>query len=192
MNRDSKQSAAIFLQRCIIMNNMNVGDRAELVDSLLEKNRTIFHICLGFTANPVEAEELAQDIYLKAIARLHTLKDVRTAVPWLLRIARNVCLNHIRRERLTRRIFLFKEVESGDGRTPEIENDFYDRIVALKKAVSGLPEKNRLVFILFEYGDLSYEEIASCLNIQHGTVMSRLHRARNRLKKLLSDLNQGR
>lgn len=164
--------------------------RGKLLDNLLEKKQTIFHICLGFTTNPVEAEEFTQDIYLKAVAHLDSLKDHSLAFPWLLRITRNVCLNHCRRERLSRNIFKQEEKEPVNLFSPDIHLELKEDIAALKAAISLLPHKFKTVFILYEYGDLTYEEIASVLRIRKGTVMSRLSRARAKVRRTIAPLQK--
>ena len=161
-----------------------------LVQRLLEKKQTIFYICLGFTSDPVQAEELTQDVYLKAIARLNSLKDRSQSDAWLLRIARNVCLNHHRRNALTRRIFSKTTSEPSHEHTPEVRMEVKENISAFKRAVNSLPERQKATFVLYEYGDLSYEEIAAALNIRLGTVMSRLNRARASVQKTMTVFHQ--
>jgi RNA polymerase sigma-70 factor, ECF subfamily len=164
--------------------------RDKIVQRLLEKKQIIFYICLGFTADPVQAEELTQDVYLKAIARLNSLKDRSQPEAWFLRIARNVCLNYHRRNTLTKRIFSKSTSEPAHEHTPEVRMEVKENISALKKAVNILPERQKATFVLYEYGGLSYEEIAAALNIRLGTVMSRLSRARASVQKAMTVFHQ--
>ena len=97
---------------------------------------------------------------------------------WLFRIAKNTCLDHKRKKILSR---VFK-LQSGSGseeeKTPETEVAHREQLLILKKAINKLNKKHREVFVLREYGHLTYREIADTLGIKEGTVMSRLNRAR--------------
>lgn len=72
----------------------------ELFEKLLSYSRLVFHICLGFAADPLDAEELYQEVYLKAWNDLGSLRIHDSGREWLLKIARNTGLNHVRKKRL--------------------------------------------------------------------------------------------
>lgn len=139
----------------------------------------VFRICLGFSRNPSDAEDLSQDVYLKALRKIGTIQTPGAARGWLLRIARNTCLDHQKRARLFR---LFKDRVAADEprvtTAVEVREEPPARLAQLKKAIGRLPRKQREAFVLREYGQLSYEEVAGTLGIKMGTVMSRLNRAR--------------
>jgi len=155
---------------------------SEIFNSLLDYCDSIFRICLGFTKNPWDAEELMQEVYLRALDKIESLQDHSHAKIWLFRIARNTCLNFVRKQRMSR--IFFSKVASTDTETenPErkmIRSEFFEHF---KKAVSNLPNKQKDVLILKTYGNLSYKEISEVLRINEGTVMSRLNRARQAIK----------
>jgi RNA polymerase sigma-70 factor (ECF subfamily) len=156
------------------------------LESLFVHRETVFRICLGFSRNYAEAEDLAQDVYLKAHRNLPRLKNPDLAREWLLRIAKNTCLDQRKTSRL-RRLLLFQWSERRTGIRPAPETDAPaeasprspdPRLAELKAAVRSLPPKLREAFVLREYAHLSYEDIAAALGLKTGTVMSRLHRAR--------------
>lgn len=155
-------------------------DEAKLFQELLVYKHTVFRICLGFSKNPWEAEDLAQDTYLKAHLKLPSLKNPDVKKEWLFRIARNTCLDHVKKNnRWSRQLFqLQPEDEPVDRTTPESLADHDEQLKLLKTTIRQLPEKQREIFILKEYAHLSYQEIAASLGIKEGTVMSRLNRAR--------------
>ena len=151
---------------------------SELLDSLLAHRDSIFLICLGFTRNHADAEEMAQEVFLKALKNSSSLKNLSLAKVWLSRIARNTCLDFLKRKKTTS-IFNKTSFQSDNSRNnPEILLLNQDLQKKLTRAINSLSGKYRQVFILKEYGDLSYREIAGTLNIKSGTVMSRLSRAR--------------
>ena len=160
------------------------------IDHLLDHREDVFRICLGFCANYEEAEDLAQDVYVKACEGIDRLRDPGQARAWLLRITRNAGVDHFRRSR--RRANLLKSwtkaaprpdvpVESETARDP--------RLAELKAAIAALPARYREVFVLREYGRLPYEEISRALGLKEGTVMSRLSRARARVAGMIRRRN---
>lgn len=143
----------------------------------------VFRVCLGFSRDAAEAEDLCQDVFLKAFARGESLRNPDGSRVWLLRIARTTCLDWIRfnsrrptisLEALPRGIALPETM--GPGENLQVRRE--TALARVKSAAARLPRRQREVFILREYGDLSYEEIAHTLEIKLGTVMSRLNRAR--------------
>jgi len=148
------------------------------IEELLDYRETVFRICLGFSRHYDEAEDLAQEVFVKAAGAAGTLRDPNRVREWLLRIARNTCIDH-GKQRRTRSVLLFRfasetSVEAADTEPPAEDV----RVAALRKAVARLPLRLKDVFVLREYADLSYAEIGRSLNLKEGTVMSRLSRAR--------------
>jgi RNA polymerase sigma-70 factor (ECF subfamily) len=157
--------------------------RTELFEELIAYQKKVFLICLGFARNASDAQDLSQDVYLKAYKNIGTLSEFSLAKVWLFRIARNTCLNFQKKHRLDR-ISAFEITRKiKDPQTPESEMILQEQICLLKGAIHELPKKQRDVFVLKEYGDLSYQEIAETLKIELGTVMSRLNRARQAIKE---------
>jgi RNA polymerase sigma-70 factor, ECF subfamily len=154
-------------------------------DLLMPYREDVFRICLGFCADYEEAEDLAQDVYIKAVRGIDRLRDSGQARAWIIRIARNAGLDHCRRAR--RRGQLLRTWAStapkpDDPAEPlDVEGRPDPRLAALKSSVAELPARFREVFVLREYGHLSYEEIGRELGLSAGTVMSRLFRARARI-----------
>jgi len=166
------------------------------IESLFVHRETVFRICLGFSRNYAEAEDLAQDVYLKAHRNLPRLKNPDMAQEWLFRIAKNACLDHQKTSRL-RRLLLFQWTVRRPETRPAAGNgaagDSASRpphpgLSDLKAAVRSLPPKLREAFVLREYAHLSYEEIGAALDLKTGTVMSRLHRARAAVARKLQEI----
>jgi len=153
-------------------------EKSKVFEELLAWQEKVFLICLGFSRNKVDAQDLTQEVYLKVYRNIDTLKDLSLSKFWLFRIARNTCLDFIRKHRLRRISSLELDHEPKEFRTPESELIFQEQLRALKVCIQKLPKKLRDVFILKEYGELSYQEIAEVLKIKEGTVPSRLTRAR--------------
>ena len=163
------------------------------IDDLLVHQELVFRVCLGYSRNYAEAEDLAQDVYLRAQQGLGSLREPSLAREWLLRITRNACLDLRKTNRgraaLLRRWFR----EPGPAPGPEAAcGDGDDRLGRLKAAVGRLPGKLRDIFVLREYGHLSYEELGAALSLNKGTVMSRLNRARARIAAEIKETSHER
>ena len=158
---------------------MSQPDRT-LWRDILDHGADIFRICLGFTRNVTEAEDLCQEALLKALSCSGDLRERGGLRIWLLRIARSTCLDHHRRLKRLPVIPVDSvgEVAEADKRTPQALAESADDLRRLKRAVLGLPRRLREVLVLREYGELSYEDLARTLKLRPGTVMSRLNRAR--------------
>lgn len=159
----------------------NNNEFQQRFDELMTYKHTVFRICLGYSKDPREAEDLAQDTYLKAYLKLETLKNPNyreVKKEWLFKITKNTCLDHLKKQS---RQPLFQSKPQNDPiehNTPETLTIQDQELNRLKIIIQQLPKKQQEVFILKEYGHLSYREIAASLDIKEGTVMSRLNRAR--------------
>jgi RNA polymerase sigma-70 factor (ECF subfamily) len=150
-----------------------------------------FRFALHLTGNWDDALELSQDAMVRFFGSLGRFDAGRPVRPWLLRIVRNLVRDRARRLRVRK----VEPLESDDGSTivdpmdpgpnPEERADTAERQRRLWAAVVTLAPKHREVIALRDYLDLSYDEIAEVLKVPRGTVMSRLHRARIRLKNTL-------
>ena len=147
------------------------------------------------TKNPSEAEDLVQDTFLKAYRNFEKYQEGTNCRAWLYRIMTNTFLNNKRR---SKRIDSFVSAEApGDyeayQNNPSLlakmdpEASFVSRNLSpvVKEALSSLPEDFRAAVILCDLQDFSYKEVAEILNCPTGTVMSRIYRGRQLLKRRL-------
>ena len=156
-------------------------------------HRVAYLFALQLTGQRDDAQELAQDAMLRFFGSLARFDADRPLRPWLLRIVRNLARDRARRLRVRR----VEPLEPADDGliidpvdlcpSPEEAVSREEMQQRLWTAVRSLPPKYREVVALRDYLDLSYDEIATVLRIPRGTVMSRLHRARSRLREELSD-----
>jgi len=169
---------------------MGNEEAAELGEEIMTYQEDVFRVCLGFSRNPQDAEDLSQEVYLKAFRKIGTVRESTSLRAWLLRIARNTCLDHQKNGRL---FGLFKRSitpdEARENSAQQGHADLRERLAKLKEAVRRLPGKQREVFVLREYGHLSYTELAETLGLRQGTVMSRLNRARRAVRDCMNEGN---
>ena len=158
----------------------------------------LYRVARSITRNPTDAEDLVQDTMLRAYRAIDRF-DGRYPRAWLLTIMRNAQINRVRRKRpellhdpdaaMER---LADEADNVDPETLVVESQ-YDAVV--ERAFSGLSEKFRTVVELVDIQGLSYQEASEVLGVPVGTVMSRLHRARTRIRNHLeasADFEGGR
>ena len=131
------------------------------------------------------AEDAAQDAFIQAWLRLSTFRPGTSLRNWLYRIAVNAALDVVRRESKSPPADVESLTLADPLAGPEAAFIQKERTVIVQQAILSLTESSREVLVLREYGRLSYQEIASTLDIPLGTVMSRLNYARERLKELL-------
>src|SRR5580704_3454198 len=153
----------------------------------------LYGYALTLSRSRTEAEDLVQETYvraIRAIGRLHPDSNVKV---WLFTILRNVWFNELRRRRKRPQLVEIDPGESTVNLMAERSQDPYD-LYAIKtereqvrEAIRNLPADFREIILLREYEDLSYQEIASVLDCPVGTVMSRLGRARAKLRALLCE-----
>lgn len=155
------------------------------IEALLAHRETVFLVCLGFVHNRRDAEDLAQETYLRAWRALAKVREGGSVKAWLCSIARNACLDHLRRERRSLLAPLLPGTDRPDGTDLHAVLEEREQRAMLGCAIDRLPRPLREVLVLREYGELSYEQISDALGVAPGTVMSRLHRARARVARAI-------
>jgi len=157
--------------------------------------RAVFGLCLRLLRDAEEARDAAQEAFARAYGALGSYDAAQAFAPWLLRIARNHCLDVLRR-RLPDAQRVELDADPDEGARQELADPSAargDEVIArrelagaLERAVGALPPNYREVVHLFHVEHLSYKEIAATLDVPIGTVMTWLHRARARLKDALT------
>jgi RNA polymerase sigma-70 factor (ECF subfamily) len=157
----------------------------------------LYSYALVLTRNHAEAEDLVQETYVRAMQAMGRLRAGSNIKGWLFTILKNIWLNQLRKRRNAPQVV---EIEVGDGvanSVVEPSKDSHDLYVSkveteqVRTAIQELSVEFREVILLRECEDLSYLEIASVLDCPVGTVMSRLGRARAKLRAALSDTLKG-
>jgi RNA polymerase sigma-70 factor, ECF subfamily len=155
------------------------GD-AEAYGELVKCYQTsVFNVCYRILHERGEAEDLAQEAFIRAYDRLDTFDIEREFGPWIRRVAANVCLNHLESRRNTAE--LQDERDADESQRPEAVVEVHERNEQIRRALASLPAHYRVVIELRHYQEMSYDEIATELNIPLSDVKSHLFRARKLL-----------
>jgi RNA polymerase sigma-70 factor (ECF subfamily) len=162
---------------------------------MLKYQNMVFSTAMRLLANSAEAQDVSQEVFLKAYERFDDLGQSPTAGGWLKTVATNMSLNHLTRYR-ARWSFFSELVRGGDAEEAEpiefaaadtFEQDLEqgDRHQVVEKALKKLPPAQRVPLVLFHLEGLSYEEIAAKLNVSLGKVKTDIFRAREAMRKRL-------
>ena len=160
--------------------------------------RRVYTLALYYTRERADAEDLTQEVWLKAYSALGQFRGESSFYTWLRQITVNTFLNHRRGERLRRgegrSFFELEAVEGGEGfdnplrqRTQRVEEDYHRRLLVEKVfcALGELTPQQRLIFLLKHREGLTYEEISKLLDCSTGTIKKSLFRAVTKLRHQL-------
>lgn len=137
----------------------------------------VFAVCLRLCKDRDTAEDLSQDTFVQAWRKLGSFRGDSAFGSWLYRIATNIALSHLRKQR--------SFVESLEVEDLDTYRETIDEQIGLERAIGLLPAGARAVFVLYSLEGYTHDEIACMLKIAQGSSKAQLHRARSLLKKLL-------
>lgn len=177
---------------------MVLGGYADAYSYLVDKYKYIvYDLCYKYTYDYNEAQDLSQEIFLKAYRKLYSFKNTASFSTWLYRVGVNTCIDWTRKhKKLKDTVSIDEEEYLNDlpscAPIPEDMVVDNERRELVRNAVMKLPEKYRTVLVLYNYKSLSCSEIAQVLGIPLKTVETRLYRAKKILKEaLLKPCNGG-
>jgi RNA polymerase sigma factor, sigma-70 family len=164
------------------------GDAAAFEKLYEQHHRRVYSLCLRMLGNTSQAEDMTQEVFLQVYKKIGSFRGDSAFTTWLHRLTVNQVLMHFRK----RGVKLEHTSEEGDF-TNVVETpiqstrriSMVDRL-ALEKAISELPPGYRTVFVLHDVEGYEHEEVANLLGVSVGTSKSQLHKARMRLRELLT------
>ncbi len=161
-------------------------DNAEFEAVYTEFLPLLLKISCNITKNMEVAEELCQDAFIKLYERKVPFLSKNDVKYWLIRVVKNLSLNHFNRNKIDRNAMAkIKKISKVDY--PSAEKEVFRDINAgiVKQAIDKLPDKYREIIVLKEYGCLSYKDISKTLKISESNVKVRVFRAKEMLLKIL-------
>ena len=179
-------------------------DDAQLIDQALAGNADAFgtlvrkyqdrlyNFLVHLLGCPEEAEDVAQDTFVRAFLKLQTYRGASAFYTWLYRIAYNTAISRMRRKRpevsMTRqgRPGANEPVDRGMGPNDRLQSQ--ERAQQVQTALAALSDEHRAILVLRDVDGRRYDTIAQVLDLSLGTVRSRLHRARRRLREQLKEV----
>ncbi len=180
----------------ILVQRSKNGD-LDAFDELVRKYESkIYTVAYRFTGSHADANDLAQETFIRVYQSLGTFRGDSSFATWLYRIAANVCRDELRRQQRRKKVSLDEIMSNTGGNlyladdalSPEESMERSELQRAVQKCLNTLTDEQRLILVMREMQGLSYEEIAASLDCSLGTVKSRLNRSRQALKqKVLGD-----
>ena len=189
------------MQDELLIRRAQRGDADAFEQLLLEHQKNVYNLCYRMAGNPDDAMDLSQETFLRAWRCLDQYQFASAFSTWLYRLCSNICIDFLRRRRRQQTVPLTFEDADGEEQTyavpdaqplPEEQVELKLTRETLAAAMAQLLPEHRAVLQLRIVNEMSYEQIADVLDIQIGTVKSRLSRARNQLKKILERGNLSR
>ncbi len=179
----------------LLIENLRAGDMTALAIIVEKYTRLVYRLAFQITKNHEDANDVMQDTFLKVYESIHSFRKESAFETWLYRIVVNQAINLVKRRERRREAPLSGTTEthirselkraSNLRNNPHLSVERKELQRQVTQAVNSLPMKHRMVVILHEFEGLTHPKIASILNCSEGTVRSRLHYARKRLRERL-------
>jgi RNA polymerase sigma-70 factor (ECF subfamily) len=168
------------------------GEKAAYADLMKRHQRFVFTLALRFAKNREDAEEIAQDCFVKAYRSLNTFRSTSKFSTWLYSIVYTTAMTFLRKKRLdiqsidTEAGLLNIQNHVSDLNADDVEHK--SKMVFVNRAIDQLSPDDAAVITLFYQGEQSLEEIGQALGMEANTVKVKLHRARHRLKEKIENI----
>ncbi len=170
---------------------MEHSNKRDNFDTIVhEYHKMVFRTAMGFVHNKEDAEDLTQEVFLKAYKRWDSFRGDSKVSTWLYRIAINCSLNFMNTPKAIftqiEELFNIKSTRATINNTPHHILEQKELKEKITKAVDSLPERQRTAFVLSKYEELSQKEIAEVMQLSEGAIEQLLVRAKTKLKQKLS------
>lgn len=188
----------------VLVQRAKGGDRQAFRELMERHQRSVFQQCLSILRNSSDAQDLVQETFIRVHRNLDKFEGNAKFSTWLYRIARNACIDHLRKTKrrdasnFDEYVDMNNEAAFDDNFMPTPLGFSPSRVAGrrelreqIERAFDTLTPAHREIINLREIEGLSYEEIAERLDIAKGTVMSRLHHARQNAQRALADYVNG-
>ena len=171
-----------------------IAGNGEAIETLVrEYEAGVFRLALSILGDPAEANEVTQETFLSALRALTSYREQKSFKAWLYTIALNQSRSHLRKrktlERLRASLTAIFRLETEKQASPEEATIQNEKEAALWRSINELNERHRIVLVLRYFHELSVPEISEVLSVNEGTIHSRLHSARAKLRESLKHLH---
>lgn len=171
-----------------LIDRASKGDVSAFNELLALHEKKMYAVCLRMCGNYEDAQDCLQEVMLRVYRAISGFKGQATFSTWLYRVTMNTCLDELRRRKNKQTVSLDGLLDTGwspsdDFDTPEHHALSGEKRRAIQDMISELPEDMRSAVVLRDVEGFSYEEIAGMLNINVGTIKSRISRGREKLRE---------
>jgi RNA polymerase sigma-70 factor, ECF subfamily len=176
----------------VLVTRYRGGDREAFAELVVKYQRPIYNAAFWILRNAEDANDVAQDVFLRIAERIEDFDGRHKFFSWIYRIAVNEALNRVRRDRREEPLDDDAELPDSGHSDPERRAGEAQLARRIRSALMRLSVQDRTVVTLRHFSELGYQEIAQVLEIDEKTVKSRLFEARQRLRKALADFGSDR
>ena len=162
------------------------GNRESFEELVSRYKKLVYSVIYKFTRDSEEVNDLSQEVFIKIYRSLDKYDPQYKFSTWTVKVATNICLDSVRRKKLNTVSFDQIENRTGSDNTPEDRFIRKEKSMAVREAISELPEIYRVPIILYHQKGMSYREIADTLDKPMSIIKNRIFRARLVLKESLS------
>jgi len=178
-----------------LIEQLKLGDETAFKTIVEQWKDMVYNTILGIVQNETEAEDLAQDVFIKVFEKISTFKGDSKFSTWLYRIATTTALDHLRSKKRKKRFGFLQSLGGGndekdsipDFNHPGVSLDNKERAAVLFKAIESLPENQKTAYTLHKLEGLSYRDVSEVLNTTVSAVESLMSRANQNLRKELEE-----
>lgn len=167
------------------------GDNRAFEQIVIRYEQPIYHLCVRYMGNGADAEDVAQDAFVKVFMNREKFDIDKPFLPWLMTIARRLCIDRLRRNK---RAYMTSSdtdaIQSNERGADELISE-KETVRIISDSLQSLPEGQRETVVLYHVDGLAYKEIAGVLNVPVGTVMTWLHRGRAKLQRWYFEQTKG-
>jgi len=187
MGHDSESTLHTLPEEEVIARALQ-GELDAVGELVRRYQNAVFNLCYRMLGDYHEAENAAQEVFIRMYRRLHTYKPAYRFSTWVLSIASHYCVDQLRKRRITHvsldtpEMHRYAHIRTVD---PETQALLQEDAETLQRYLNMLPEDQRLILVLHYWYDFSYREIAHILHTTEGAVKTKAHRARRRLGEIL-------
>lgn len=164
---------------------------------IYQHQKSVYNMAFSMLGNREDAYDAAQEVFIRVFKSLPGFREQASFSTWVYRITKNVCLDEIRKNKKRNTVSIDRETDYGDGPvkmqiedsgpTPDESAERNELVKKVQEGIAKLPEQHRLIIIMRDIQNLSYEEIAGILKCPEGTVKSRINRARTALREIIEN-----
>jgi RNA polymerase sigma factor (sigma-70 family) len=184
------------LEEQFLIERLKQGDEAAFKKIVETWQDMVYNTAIGILQNAEDAEDVTQEVFVQVFESIAGFKSEAKLSTWLYRITVSKALDHLRKKKRKKRFAYIQSifgannetiVEKPDFHHPGVSLDNKERAAMLFKAIARLPENQKIAFTLHKLEGLSYQEISDIMKTSVSSIESLMHRAKNNLKKLLTE-----
>ncbi|MDE3237001.1 MAG: RNA polymerase sigma factor [Bacteroidota bacterium] len=183
------------MNELLLVQELKNGNSKAFTQMVEAYQHMVFNTVLSMVQHHHEAEDLAQEVFVQVYQSIHTFRGEAKLSTWLYRIAVTKALDWQRKQKAKKRINALKNIiglgvkeeQLPDFHHPGIQLDKKEQAAVLFKAMQQLPDNQRIAFILIKTEGLTYEQAGDVLNVSVKAVEALMHRAKENLRKILTN-----